>query len=132
MREYQLRLSEYGITPARYRELDGFCRQYQDKKLQLIAIRGGFNDVSLKDMPRGTATSDPTAQRAERCCKLSSDTDAIEQAAKAAGDAIAPYIIKHVTLRRSYYDLKPPCGVNQFYAARKAFYVLLHRKLENR
>lgn len=129
MRDYPLKLSDYEIDGDLYRELLYFCRQHRKRVKELTAIRGGFNDVRARDMPRGSDTSDPTARRAERAMRLSRDVEAVEQAAIAADSGIYQFILKSVTEQMRYEYLPCPCGRRQFFEARRRFFWELANKL---
>lgn len=125
MRSYRLRLDEYGISRARYDELKAFCRQYDDKKAHA-------NDLlyktmgKLTGMPRGNNASDPARNNSIRRDGLIKDCEMIEQAAIEANAELYPYIMDNVTRDVQLWKLKPPCGKNQFYKARRKFFFCLH------
>lgn len=54
---------------------------------------------------------------------------AIQAAAKAADEALAPYLLRHAARGTTYEQLSPPCGINQFYAARRRFFAELDRRV---
>ena len=51
----------------------------------------------------------------------------IEKAARAAREDLFPYLLENVTTGRTYEQLNPPCGRNQFFDARKRYFVELDR-----
>ena len=93
-------------------------------------------------MPRGgNRTSDPTAAAAAKRERLLHDVRMIEQAALAAsvlddGHCIYGMLLRAVTTRSGVQaamaneDTRPPCGKNEFYAARRKFYWIL-REMRN-
>ena len=122
MRDYPLSLDRYGISRELYNELKWFCRQYPDKIAEISAIRGGFNNFDQDGMPRGSDTSNPTQQRALRALALRDDIEAIEQSAIAADADLYQQIINNVGRGIRYEEQAVPCGINQFYKARRAFF----------
>lgn len=54
---------------------------------------------------------------------------AVEEAAKAADYALAPFIMRNVTERRRYEEMQVPSGINQFFRARRRFFVELDRRV---
>lgn len=54
---------------------------------------------------------------------------AIEAAAEAADNALAPFILRNVTERRRYEEMPVPSGINQFFRARRRFFVELDRRV---
>ena len=129
MRTYNLRLDQYNISNAMYRELLYFCRQYDDKR-QRAAMARGLSAVKMDGMPHGTGTGDPTAAKAARAARLQADVDLIDQTAREAADELAPYLIRNVTRGIPYDCLGVPCGVNQFGKMRRRFFYLLAQKKE--
>ena len=93
-------------------------------------------------IPRGgNRTSDPTAATAAKRERLLADVRMIEQAALAAsvlddGHSIYAALLQAVTTRGGVQsvmadeDTKPPCGKNEFYAARRKFFWIL-REMKN-
>ena len=122
-----IKLQNYHISRDAYRELLYFCRQYDDKRRALQEIRS-LNVKAQTVMPRGNATSDPTAQAAERAAKLSADCDMIELAAKEADPDIARHLLLNVTRGASYYSMDVPASESTFNRARRRFYYLLAKK----
>lgn len=131
MRRHPARLSAAGISPARYDELRAICRQYKNYRADAAAIRRGEYDRR-----RGSGAwhaPDPTGSEALRRADNFAQrrVDAIESAAKAAGDEIGSgmsrYIIKNTCFGVDYDRMipPPPCGRAQFYRARIGFFILL-------
>ncbi len=142
-----IKLDEWGISWEEYRELSYFCLQYEQKKRDAAAMltlklstptpatyhRGGKEYGTF--LPHGSGqTSDPTAATAARRDRLLRDVRMIEQAAQAAADDLAPYILKAVTTRdgtrKVRAAMQPPIGERQFYALRRKFYWIL-RQMKN-
>lgn len=124
MRNYAVRLKEYGIDRDLYLELKYFCRQYRRKVSELSGM-ADLRASALTGMPRSGGQSDPTARAVERRERLREDTRAIEQAAIQADAELYPYILRNVTDGVSFEVLRCPCGINQFYLARRKFFWVL-------
>lgn len=55
----------------------------------------------------------------------------VEKAAReTAGDVMAQFILRHVTAGESFERMRPPCGKNYFYAARRRFFERLDADLK--
>lgn len=122
---------DYGISRNRYKELEAFCLQYEEKKSK---ISRGINAVVNDGMPKGNYKQNTLESNAIRNAMFQKDCEMIEQAAVAAAPDIYSYIIKSVTNGLSYqfveYDEKLgriPVGVNEFYGCRRLFYHFLNR-----
>ena len=117
---------DYGISRNRYKELQAFCLQYDEKKSK---INRGINAVANDGMPKGNFKKNTLEMNAIRNVIYQRDCEMIEQAAVAASSEIYPYIIKSVTNDLSFpyieYDEKLgriPVGINEFYGYRRLFY----------
>lgn len=108
-----------------------------------VSVHGEEKAVKMKHgvyLPHGSGrTSDPVAATAAKRDRLLSQVRMIEQAAFAAanGDGlIYPALLQAVTTRSGVQavfadpDTKPPCGKNEFYAARRKFFWIL-REFKN-
>ena len=105
-------------------------------------IIGGRSVEYGEFMPHGgNRTGDPTAATAAKRDRLLGDVHMIEQAALAAGvledgHSIYASLLRAVTTRGGVQavmanpNTRPPCGKNEFYAARRKFYWLL-REIKN-
>lgn len=131
MRNYNLRLEEYGISKELYHELRYFCLQYPRKKEQLDTLRAGFNNFEQDGMPRGTDISNPTEKRAMHTLEhqYREDLEVIEQSAIMADAKIYSQLIENVTRGTCWEKLSVPCGINQFYQARREFFYTLAVRL---
>lgn len=130
MRTYNLRMDKYHISNAMYRELLYFCRQYDDKR-QRAALARGLTASAADGMPRGAGTGEQTAMRAAKAMRLQRDVDLIDRTAReAAGEALAPCLLRNVTRGIPYSCLGAPCGKNMFWSVRKKFFYLLAEKKE--
>lgn len=117
---------DYGISRNRYKELQAFCLQYDEKKSK---INRGINAVANDGMPKGNFKKNTLEMNAIRNVIYQRDCEMIEQAAVAASSEIYPYIIKSVTNDLSFpfieYDEKLgriPIGKTDFYGYRRLFY----------
>lgn len=133
MRTHPARLSEAGISPARYAELRAICRQYGEARRQLALARAGVVDRPARRSgkwrrpdPTGNAAiaiADHPAQRRvaviERC------------AHRVAEPTVAGAILKSVSEGIPYGKLyrRPPIGERQFNVLRLLFYIELDREL---
>ncbi len=120
---------DYGISRNRYKELEAFCLQYEEKKSK---ISRGINAVANDGMPKGNYKQNTLEENAIRNVIFQKDCEMIEQAAIAAAPDIYPYIIKSVTNGLSYdfveYDERLgriPVGKTEFYGYRRLFYHFL-------
>lgn len=148
-----IRLDAWGITWEEYKELTYFCLQYDAKKREAAALltirlstpipatyhRGGKEYGTF--LPRGGHISDPVAATAAKRERLLNDVRMIEQAAQKAAELEGGYniytaLLTAVTTRSgvqavmAHPDKKPPCGKNEFYAARRKFFWIL-REMRN-
>ena len=117
---------DYGISRNRYKELQAFCLQYDEKKSK---INRGVNAVANDGMPKENFKKNTLEMNAIRNVIYQRDCEMIEQAAVAASSEIYPYIIKSVTNDLSFpyieYDEKLgriPVGKTEFYGYRRLFY----------
>ena len=117
---------DYGISRNRYKELQAFCLQYDEKKSK---INRGVNAVANDGMPKGNFKKNTLEMNAIQNVIYQRDCEMIEQAAVAASSQIYPYIIKSVTNDLSFpyieYDEKLgriPVGKTEFYGYRRLFY----------
>lgn len=143
-----VKLDPWDISWEEYKELAYFALQYDRKKRDAAALltiklstpvptiyhKGGKEYGTF--MPRGGRMSDPVAATAAKRDRLLNDVHMIEQAAMAAGHlddghSIYPALLRAVTTRSGVQavmanpDLRPPCGKNEFYAARRKFFWIL-------
>ena len=148
-----IKLDDWGITWEEYKELTYFCLQYERKKRDAAAlltiklstptpVTYRWNGKEYGEfLPRGGRISDPVAATAAKRDRLLGDVHMIEQAAMAAarlddGHSIYPALLRAVTTRSGVQavmadpDNRPPCGKNEFYAARRKFFWIL-RELRN-
>lgn len=130
MRERRLQLSDYGIDKQRYLELLAICRQYDKYKRMDAKLHRGEVDRGRWRAGEWRAP-DPTGNLAVSLAdnRYSSRARAIEEAAAEAGGELAPYIIRNTAREIPYERMGVPCGRRQFFAARRAFFVALDRRV---
>ena len=127
MRKHPRRLTEAGVSPARYAELRDVCRQYREMRRDVERARHGlfgrFELKSRRDPTGNTAAAVASMPQARRC-------RIIEQCAgDVAGRIVGRAILKSVTDGDAYARLRPPCGERQFYQLRLSFFAELDRRL---
>lgn len=129
MSRHPHRLSEAGISPARYQELQAICRQYPNYLREIKDARAG-----IVDKPRRRSGAwrqpDPTGNAAVHVADSTAWASArvrlIEHCAHAVAEpVIAAALLKSVSEEREYEQLRPPCGRRQFYILRQLFYIEL-------
>ena len=144
-----IKLDAWDISWEEYKELTYFALQYERKKrdaaaLLTIKLSTPTPVVYHKNgkeygefMPHGgNRISDPVAATAAKRDRLLRDVRMIEQAARAAGEledghSIYAALLRAVTTRSGVQavmadpEKKPPCGKNEFYAARRKFFWIL-------
>ena len=113
-----------GICRERYQQLLWFARQYDGLKRDERAWRAGEVDRISRGDTVYSGRPDPTAREGERLAAspYAWKIAAIEQAAIAADAALSRHILSNVTRGRTWEELQPPCGRNQFFAARRRFF----------
>jgi len=130
MPRHPARLTAAGISPARYEELRGICKQYREYRHRLALARAGIVDRPEK---RSGAwhRPDPTGSAAVQLADLpeARRVRLIEQCANAVAEpVIAKAILRYVSEGRGYdYRDPPPVGRNQFYILVLLFYIELDR-----
>lgn len=131
MRNYVIRLEEYGITPARARELWWACRQYDECRRVAAAIRRGEVDRPAKRRNGVWHQPDPTGEQAVRAADnwYTRRVEAIESAAKAADPVLWRYILRNVCRGVPFQRLGVPCSQPYFSRLRRTFYVELDGRI---
>lgn len=129
-REYKLKLKDrYGISDYRYQELRAFCLQHEEKKAELKQLYS-LSSISTEISVMGGVPGKPTERKALKADELKRDIDMVENClAEACGDDVGliEYLRKNVTLGHGFDSLGyVPCGINQFYKARRKFFCLLN------
>lgn len=128
MRDYDLRLSKYGISTSRYRELREFCRQYDEKRHKLDALRG-LKGRDATRQGRGIGRpGDPTGDAAAKSERLAADVRLIEDTAQEAMGSEWSELIKNVCrgIPFPYLDVAMSSAV--FYRRRREFFKKLNLK----
>lgn len=143
MREYRLRLDEYGISRWAYEELRAFCRQYPEKKARaaaLLGVQGGSKIHSARDaqgrevgvvLPSSGKVSSPVASAAEKRIALLADVDMIDRVAAEVGDGRWSRALILNCCYGTGYDLLDPAILPTskraaYFAARREFFFRLN------
>lgn len=132
MNKRDLKLSKYGISGKRYKELCGFCEQYPDWK-QEINHMATLSSVEISDMPRNPnkGVSDTTQQLALKHSYALRNVSLIEEVAKKASPEFWMFIIKSVCYEVPLTYLQEVEGMNysqsSFYDIRRYFFFLLDK-----
>lgn len=110
-----IKLNELGVSRKKYRELQYFCLQYEEKKEAVLSglERKGEHRVRVSEEKR------------ERYKK---EVELIEQTAIEANPEIYSYLLKSVTQGIGYEWMDVPMSKGRFYDYRKLFFVLLADK----
>lgn len=111
-------------------QLKWFARQYDELKRRETRFRLG--DVDRRPgNGGGIGHGDPTGSEAIRMASspYAWKIAAIEQAAVTASPELCKWILKSVTEGVPLERLQPPCGKNQFYAARRRFFIELDSRM---
>lgn len=126
--------NDYDISKNRYKELQYFCRQYDEKKSK---IAYGVSGTRQDGMPRGTSASNPTEQIGMSNVECIRDCLLIEQSAFEATSGVScleRYILKSVTMDLNYSEVewdkdygKIPVCEKDFYGYRRLFYSILNK-----
>ncbi len=130
MRKHSKKYQEAGISPARFKELQGFCLQYKEMQRILRMARAGIvdrregNGAWRKPDPTGNAAQALADNPAARRVKL------IEDCAGAVADpVIAEYILRSVTEGKTWDVMIPPIDRKLFYELRQDFFIELDKRL---
>lgn len=102
-RERTLWYEKRGISRLRVLELKLVCLRYREYAAETPFREGWENSLPRRKMR------------------------AIEEAARQAAPEISKYLLEHVTTGVLPEKLCPPCGIRQFYQARRMFFVKLNR-----
>lgn len=106
---------ELGVRREKYRELQYFCLQYEEKKEAVLS------GVERKGGHRARVSED----KRER---LRKEVELIEQTAIETNPEIYQYLLKSVTEGTSYEYLNVPMSKGRFYDYRRLFFALLAEK----
>lgn len=128
-RDYTVRLP--GVSRERMNELRWVCRQYRAYRQRLAAMRRGEFDRPARGNGRWRGRPDPTAGQAVMLAdsREAKRIAAIEAAARAADPELYRYILRSCCDGVPWQHLGAPCGVNQFYRARRRFFAELDERI---
>lgn len=111
-------MSEYELSPHRYKELKHFCLQYREIKDKLLSL-DLINYIC----------NDPTARTAILKTEYMQALKLIETTAYDTDFTLFNYILKGVSEDISYSELKIPCSKYMYdYLRQKFFWLLSNRK----
>ena len=133
MNKRELKLTEYGISSKRYKELCGFCEQYPEWKIELENKDNTLKSKEISGIAVSTTgKSDPTADLAIKRSVLSKKCKIIEECARKADEDLAEYIIKSVCYEQPFWYIRDimmvPCSRAAFYDKRRYFFYLLNKE----
>ncbi len=129
MRKRPLQLADYGISVNRFRELESFVRQHEEKKEKLAAIREGRVRLLSSGRRNMGGHGDPTWTAVIRGERYQRDIEAVENAANEAAGIMAGELLRNIIDRVPWERLDIPCGREGFYKIRRRFYCLLDEKM---
>jgi len=126
---------QYDISPARYRELFYFCKQY-DEKIEIIKdchYEYGFQSAAPSDMPVHIGAGESTVERrALKALPHVQDVELIDRCLDLAvkeDKGILEALRLNVTRGIRWEYLNIPCGRQKFYQVyRKYFFWLLDQR----
>lgn len=124
VRNWDIRLDEFGITRNEYRQLKYLCLDYHNMVKRLDEMRM-LQSRPLDGMPHGGGPSDPTQRVATRTAELSKKVKDIEQAAIEAAPEYYQQLLDNVTKGTPWERMGVPAGRRQFYISRRRFFYML-------
>ena len=133
-RTYTPDWTEYGISRERYRELLHMCHQYPEWKAEAASLLGvGAQQYST--MPHGSEPGDPVGRAVARRERLLAKCTLIEHVADLAdGGRWRTALIQNVCMAKPLHCIDPvilpTSRRNEFYRARRMFFIELHHELE--
>ena len=133
MNKRKLKLSNYGISGKRYKELCGFCEQYPEWKQELAFKIDTLKSKEITDMPLVPhGNSDATGDLAIRRVLLQEKIKIVEETAKETDEYYAPYLIKNICYGVPINYLinieGMPTSERTFFDYRRFFFYLLDQK----
>lgn len=135
MNKRDIYLAKYGISRARYRELKGFCEQYQEWK-EKVQDHAFISSVTYKTTPGNPnkGTTDMTGNTAVKLSKYQNKIDVIERCAKEADPDYWQELIECICCDASakiYIETsKLPMSTAVYYNRRRYFFILLDQELK--
>ena len=108
-------------------------RQWKDEVWDAVGIKASADD----GQPKAATQSDPTQRDAIRISALMDNIRMIERTAEDAGGDLAAWLLYAVTTERATYQFMRerrgmPCGRRQYYEARRKFYYLLSKRIQQK
>lgn len=128
-----LRLDKYDIGVYAYRELNNFCKQYQEKRRKLQEAECAYSAPRFDKAPGASCyDDDQTTRAAVRAAMISRDLEMVEQSAmEAAPEEYALFLQAMVEDHTWNYmrEIKGMrMGENDFRWRRRLFYFLLAKR----
>ncbi len=121
----------YHISKAKYRELSGFCLQYDELKQKLNECYR-YPSPALSGSVKSDSCTSCVERDGEKALKYSKDIDLIESTVKEVccdNKGMYLYLLKAVTQGFTWERLPDcPCGRRQFYELRRKFFFILSQK----
>ena len=121
----------YSISSAKYRELSGFCQQYDELKQNLKECYR-YPTSGTSSAVKSDSDASCVERNGENALKYSTSIDIIESTVReACGDVkgMQEYLLKAVTQNYTWERLPDcPCGRSYFYRLRRKFFFLLSQK----
>lgn len=124
VRNWDIRLDEFGITRNEYRQLKYLCLDYHNMVKRLDEMRM-LQSRPLDGMPHGGGPSDPTQRVATWTAELSKKVEDIEQAAIEVAPEYYQQLLDNVTIGTPWERMEIPLSRRQFYRVRRKFFYAL-------
>ena len=127
--------SKYYISKQKYLTARHFCLQYSEWQDEYNALsNGSISGIDYDGMPHGSSVGDPTQAKAMRMAELSRKISLVEQTATEAGEDIAEWILKGVTIEDATFNylkmvMGIPCEKDMYYERRRKFYWLISQRI---
>jgi len=118
---------KYNISKNKFRELKYFCLQYDEKKERLQSICC-LSSPRIEGVPKGSGTSNPTAEKGILIAQLKKDIEVIEQSAIETSSEFYQYIMENITKGIPWEYLDIPLSRRSFYYMRRKFFYILSSK----
>lgn len=126
---------EYALDKEEYLTVQHFAQQYPGLKKKYYSILG-LKAVVQDGQPRGTTPGNPVEAQAIQLEPYSEKIKMIEESARIAGEDLYKWVLKGVTEKRSYDNLRLmyglPCGKNEYYKKRQLFFWILNKKINDK
>lgn len=134
VRTYQPDYTDFGISRDRYRQLLYYCRQYREWMAEASSLLGvGAQQYSV--MPHGSEVGDPVARAVMRREQLVAKCARVERVADCVdGGRWRAALIQNICMGKALHFIDPAIlptsNRNDYYKARREFFILLNRELD--